>query len=205
MPAQIKNFKSESECVNYLTKNFNLLDQYAGKNIHYITSTEKTEANFASQTIDGIGFHNDGYDCGFIPEYVALYCIEDGYENGETLYSDFEGAWQSLTEKQQNIISGKDFFFQTDPAIFYKIPGTGVDSQIVKDGLVRYSYAYIKRLESDVEFNRALDSFNDELIKNEKAVKLKKGDLLIFDNRSLFHGRNSFFGTRNFIRFWLSK
>lgn len=198
------NFTTEDECIQYLKERFTFVPQYTGEDVHYIESREKTEANFASQTTNKVGFHNDGYDYNIVPTHIALYCIEDNYKDGETFYSNFVDALSILDESQIETLINKDLYFKTDPAIFYNAPGFGVKSSIMKDDVLRYSYAYVKRLDNDKVFESALDKLNLELCKIKESIKLKSGDLVIIDNRHLVHGREGFTGSRKIARFWLT-
>jgi alpha-ketoglutarate-dependent taurine dioxygenase len=46
-----------------------------------------------------------------VPSYTALYCIEADYQDGETIYSNFEDALLRINENQRNILLHKSFFF----------------------------------------------------------------------------------------------
>ncbi len=194
---------SLADCVALLADRFDLVPQYSGLVEHRVEADHRDGAGFNSKSAAFIDFHNDAYDYPVVPEAIALYCHSSASSGGETFFSDFDAAFDGLDADDRQRLSQSECRYFTKPAEFFGRSDLGVRATIRHDGMLRYSYGYLRDRIEDPATAASLARLNERLHGGKKELRIEPGEALVLCNRTAVHGRNAFVGARALSRFWL--
>tara|TARA_B100000795_G_scaffold220546_1_gene175055 strand:+ start:936 stop:1757 length:822 start_codon:yes stop_codon:yes gene_type:complete len=186
-----------------LKKNKNSLD----KNIRY------------HQTNTGGSIHTDGPQLIKTPNILIMSCINNALKGGDTVLVDANKIYLQIKKNKPSYLNelSKNFYFERRGFDFTK---NYLKKPILeKKGnkiYLRYLKEYIlegyKKAKKDISIEKIkaikyLDK-TMSLKKNQITLKMKKGDLIIINNKSTAHGRTSFTlnkkTPRKFLRIWVN-
>ena len=163
----------------------------------------KHEPNSNAYTALGLLCHTDLPNWERPPDYQLLHCLEndaeggdsilvDGFQAAETLYQREPAAFRLLSQ------SPIDFHFQDrESDIRFRAPTIALDEAGAVTE-IRFNFAVMDAIDAPAKrmglLCRALRTF--AAVIREPALecryRLKPGELLIFDNRRVLHGRAAF-------------
>ncbi|GEM77670.1 TauD/TfdA family dioxygenase [Vibrio sagamiensis] len=179
---------------------------YEGENNGYlfrkvtpVKSFEKTKSSFGGK--EELGFHVDNNHLSLTPEaseegkskapdYLSLLCIRNN-EKVPTIISDINQAIKSLTENELNILLDKRYTIDYPDS--FKVSGKVEAPVLVKSEEGFYSrFDYAFTTPNDKDAKKAFDKLNQILTENSQDINLDSGDLIIFRNQKVVHGRKKF-------------
>ncbi len=204
---QLSNQEITSACWNIFTSLCRPVKQYGKSNnlIYEVKMNPNAVAHSAySSTSRGEGCHTDGAFLEQPPFYVALACLQPSTAGGESILVDGKAVFNSieaesstlalrLLEKYHIDCSGQFDEIKTrhEPIISFDEAGR------IR---VRYMRAYIESGEAKVqgaitaERIEALDCLDRKILTPEfrTTFGMSRGQIVIFNNHRLFHGRTEF-------------
>lgn len=135
-------------------------------------------------------------------DIVAWYCAAQAEQGGESNLADFSAVRGDLSphciEALQAIQVGVP---SLDPAN----PRGRLRRLLADDGI--YFADWLIAPTAARQYAEALDEFQRALRHHQFSVRLRKGDILIIDNRRMLHGRQGFSdgadGGRHLVRHWM--
>ena len=175
----------------------------------------------ATEVIRGNGrlpLHRDGLLMNTIVKFVAIMCMD--YEvtsGGRTYLSDSGKAWKEFPEEIKNAlikngIEGMPFdttYYLKNEAKWHPFTGTFVfNGKTYPNGGLHYHKeeraSWAIRI-ANIEEERSDEYFNEmeKILEDKKYTYYhdwKKGDMILFDNRTVLHGREAFEGERSLIQ-----
>jgi len=189
--------------IKMLKSNKNSLD----KNIRY------------HQTNTGGSIHTDGPQLTKTPNILIMSCINNALKGGDTILVDINKIY-SLIKKDKPVYLKelkKDFFFERRGFNFTK---NYLKKPILKKIGHKIYFRYLKEyiLEGYEKAKKRIHpkqleaiSYLDKIMslkKNQLKLKMKKGDLIIINNKNTAHGRTGFIldkkVPRKFLRMWVN-
>ena len=163
----------------------------------------KPDPNSNAYTALGLPCHTDLPNWELPPGYQFLHCLENGAEGGDSILVDGFRAAETLLEREPAAFrllsrSPIDFRFQDrESDIRFRAPVIALDEAgaVVE---VRFNFAVMDAVRAPAErmgeLCRALRRFaaivRDPAL--ECRYRLRPGELLVFDNRRVLHGRAAF-------------
>jgi L-asparagine oxygenase len=164
----------------------------------YLTSVLPTLAEAASPSSHGaaaLPLHTEAVHLApYMPDYVALYCVRPD-PDGEvrTVLAEGRKALAGCTPEAIELLRLPQFWARA-PKSFNRNTMTCGPISVVSGPLshpeVKYESIDMVALNQDAA--AALAEFGRELAASTVEVQLSAGDLLIFDNRKIAHGRTAF-------------
>lgn len=159
---------------------------------------EDTQSNEGSRR--RFGFHTESAFSEHRPSHVALICLRTDHEGvAETTFASARAACKRLPPETLAILR-KPLFTTRAPESFKEAHRSGQESTAVpvvlgEEGAVpelRLNFQSTKGVGDEAQ--AALDALKEALEHPDVrfSVKLRPGDLVLFDNRKLVHGRSSF-------------
>lgn len=175
---------------------------FLGKVIQTTDIVVKPDSKALVTSARALDFHTDHHKA----DYIAWYCLEQTDQGGETILLNAEQIYRSLAEEHQLALQCIKLF---EHKIFEDDQDNYPLVEIV-DSKPRfyYSYWFAKNIPLNSLEKEALKSFQEKIrVSRPIKIKLKKNDILIVDNRRIFHGRTEIVGTKNrFLkRFWIQE
>ena len=163
----------------------------------------KPEPNSNAYTALGLLCHTDLPNWERPPDYQLLHCLENDAEGGDSILVDGFRAAEELRRREPaafRLLSGFpiEFRFQDNESdIRFRAPSIGLDEAGAVTE-VRFNFAVMDAISAPAErmgaLCRALHSFaaviRDPAL--ECHYRLRPGELLVFDNRRVLHGRAAF-------------
>ncbi len=176
----------------------------------------------ASEVIRGNGrlpLHRDGLLMNAVVKYVGILCIDidEHIQDGRTYISDSGSAWQQFPDEIkealiQHGIEGMPHdvtYYLKNEAKWYPFPGTIIhEGKTYMNGSLHYHKgeraSYSIRI-PNIEEALSYEYYNTlEKILEDKQYTYyhdwQKGDLILFDNRTVLHGREAFEGHRSLVQ-----
>jgi L-asparagine oxygenase len=166
-----------------------------GAIIHDISPRQHLALSVSSKgykrTLD---FHSDVAFHALRPHFLMLLCLRTGnHEVCPTIVADIESAFRSLSRNHRGILMQENFIIRP-PASFQ----TGLE--IVTSLITEKSGRVETRLNSDQviplnsQASEALTALQSELElqEHQHRIFLRPGEMLVFDNRRVVHGRAEF-------------
>ena len=163
----------------------------------------KQEPNSNAYTALGLLCHTDLPNWERPPDYQLLHCLENGAKGGDSILVDGFRAAETLRAQEPaafRLLSGTpiDFRFQdSESDIRFRAPAIALDDAGAVTE-VRFNFAVMGAVRAPTNrmgaLCRALRAFA-EVIRDpalECHYRLSPGELLIFDNRRVLHGRAAF-------------
>lgn len=164
--------------------------------------------NHYSATNRGGGFHTDGTFLPETPFYVGLMCIHQAKYGGDSILIDGRAIYRELSFNYPDVLSCLEKKYHFDCCD--QLPGieTRLKPIISKQGssvFIQYLRSYIVNgheksgIPLDTDTIRGLDVF-EELMERQDfqfVYKLNPGEMLIFNNHFIIHGRKSFVDDEN--------
>lgn len=164
--------------------------------------------NHYSATNRGGGFHTDGTFLPETPFYVGLMCIRQAKHGGDSILIDGRAIYRELSLNYPDALSSLEKKYHFDCCD--QLPGieTRLKPIISKNNsslFIQYLRSYIvnghdkARIPLDANDIRSMDIF-EELMEREDfqfTYKLSPGEMLIFNNHFIIHGRKSFVDDEN--------
>ncbi|MDP3705033.1 MAG: TauD/TfdA family dioxygenase [Legionellaceae bacterium] len=192
--------------------------------ISHVQDNDIANALDHSSSSKYFGWHIDGQYLARVPEIVLLYCIDPGNQNIKTIFADSYSLIKILrrrelldTAKEFDFIyrkqnEGKDYRL----SLINKHPITGDEVIFVGD------YSPVIKLVPKIDSNKTLQDAKDfhsilaDMVSNElhyKVVEWESGQMIVFDNIRLLHGRGEPEGkyknrkdpARHLLRIWLNR
>lgn len=188
---------------NLFTVPFTVMPQYAGGEL--ISSVKVSAAarpgvsQYATSHATG-GYHTDGTELEVPPEVTGLLCVSAADSGGETLLMDGRKLVAELSEEHRAALSAPLWFHSG-------VEGSPERHQPVLNGdEVRYLRRYVTeghRRRGEEPPVEALDAWDELSARPEMQlpVLLRRGQLLLWNNRRFVHGRRPF--TEGTSRRWL--
>lgn len=156
-----------------------------------------------SQSNRGGGFHTDGTFLTRSPYYVGLICLDQAKYGGDSILIDARPIYRELMLNQPEVLRSleREFYFDCCGQI------SGKDTRLKpvisrKNGslFVQYLRSYITQGHEKVavpltaEAVAGLDAFDEMLDRKEFQFlyKLNPGEMLLFNNSIILHGRKPF-------------
>ncbi len=163
----------------------------------------KHEPNSNAYTALGLLCHTDLPNWERPPDYQLLHCLENSAEGGDSILVDGFRAAETLRSQEPaafRLLSGTpiDFRFQdSESDIRFRAPAIALD-EAGSVAEVRFNFAVMGAVRAPTNrmgaLCRALRTFGTVLRDPalECHYRLSPGELLIFDNRHVLHGRAAF-------------
>ena len=159
-----------------------------------------------SKTRAATGMHTDSSDATYNPDVVALLCLQPGSVGGQSLLADAEGLLARMRESSPALESVARKAWPRDvvtPGLAHQQASIEANSipVIAEDdhGLVfRYMRFWTERAmvklgrEVPKELTSLLDFIDADMAKNAVRFDLKRGQMLLANNRKMVHGREAF-------------
>lgn len=174
--------------------------EYLGEVIHTEIVTRKPGSKSLVCSSKALPLHTDHH----MAKYIGLYCDIPAEEGGDSVLLDTRHIIESL---EPSVIEGlkelklyEHKVFQDDPEYWHCLTYSNGTWQLY------YSYWLVQKGNS----RRALKSLDVLREQIELAIpfkiKLKSGDLLLFDNHTVLHGRTTIEenSERKLLRYWIS-
>ena len=164
----------------------------------FLASVVPTRAEAASASSHGaapLQLHTEtAHLASYMPSYVALYCIRSD-RSGQARTVLAEGARALAACRPETVeLLRQPLFWVRAPRSFHQNTMTrGPVSVVSGPGSlpeIKYESADMVPLNQDAAI--ALTEFGRELAASKFEVQLEAGDLLVFDNRKIVHGRTGF-------------
>jgi L-asparagine oxygenase len=164
----------------------------------YLTSVLPTLADASSPSSHGaapLPLHTEAVHLApYMPSYVALYCVRpDPDAEVRTVLAEGREALAACTPETIELLR-LPLFWVRAPKSFNQNTMTCGPISVVSGPLsypeVKYESIDMAALNQDAA--AALAIFGRELAANAVEVQLAAGDLLVFDNRKIAHGRTGF-------------
>ena len=163
----------------------------------------KHEPNSNAYTALGLPCHTDLPNWERPPDYQLLHCLENGAEGGDSILVDGFRAAETLRSQEPaafRLLSGTpiDFRFQdSESDIRFRAPTIALD-EVGAVSEIRFNFAVMDAIDAPTNrmgaLCRALRAFG-AVVRDpalECHYRLSPGELLIFDNRRVLHGRAAF-------------
>ena len=163
----------------------------------------KPEPNSNAYTALGLPCHTDLPNWERPPDYQLLHCLQNGADGGDSILVDGFRAANALRQREPAAYRlltrfPIDFRFQDHESdIRFRAPSIGLD-EAGAVAEVRFNFAVMDAIDAPPErmgaLCRALRAFaaviRDPAL--ECRYRLSPGELLVFDNRRVLHGRAAF-------------
>lgn len=186
------------------------LPQYSTSELFFRVQDSGTAPirNHYSATNRGGGFHTDGTFLPETPFYVGLMCIRQAKYGGDSILIDGRAIYRELSLNYPDVLSclEKQYYFDCCD----QLPGieTRLKPIISKNSsslFIQYLRSYIVNghdkagMPLDTDAIKSMDIF-EELMERQDfqfVYKLNPGEMLIFNNYFIIHGRKSFVDDEN--------
>ncbi|GIF08246.1 TauD/TfdA family dioxygenase [Actinoplanes siamensis] len=188
---------------NLFTVLFTPMEQYSGgelvSSIRVTAAARPGVSQYATSHATG-GYHTDGTELAEPPQVTGLMCVSSADSGGETLLMDGRRVVAELAAADRAALSAPLWFHSG-------VEGAAERRQPVIDGSeLRYLRRYIvegHRRRGEEPPTAALDAWDrtTERADLQLPVLLRRGQLLLWDNRRFVHGRKPF--TEGESRRWL--
>ncbi len=159
--------------------------------------------NHYSATNRGGGYHTDGTFLPETPFYVGLMCVRQSLYGGDSVLIDIRKLHRELQQNYPHVLQALERSYHFDCC--GQFPEVQTRHQPIlsqRDGqpFVRYLRGYINTgheklgIPLEEETIAALDTFDALLDRDEFqwTYKLHPGDMLVFNNTIMLHGRKAF-------------
>ena len=124
------------------------------------------------------------------PDYLSLLCIRND-EKVPTIISDVNQALASLSNQDRKNLMSNNFTVSYPDS--FSVKGSVQAPMIIKGDNGYYSrFDAAFTTPNNANVKESFDKLNEELTANSIDVNLKSGDLLIFRNQKIVHGRKKF-------------
>jgi gamma-butyrobetaine dioxygenase len=170
---------------------------------------EVPDPNNLAYTAIELGLHTDNPYRDPVPGWQLLHCLEPGSDGGESLFVDGFAVANTLRSEDPEA-----FQVLTHTPVAFALRDTSVSLEARRPLIelemsgrlkaVHYNNRSIEPIRLSprelIEFYRAYLAFA-KLLKEDRfqwQVKLGKGELVVFDNHRILHGRHAFMGPRHF-------
>lgn len=168
------------------------------------------------QTNKGGSIHTDGPQLNLPPKILIMGCLNNKVRGGHTILVNGMSIFGNLKKKYPNLVSAfkKNFYFERrgfQKKNKYLLKPIFENKNSFK---MRYLSEYIttayknKNLKLSKKKRRALEALNRELEnkKNQRRLKMQRGDIILINNHIIAHGRTSFSidnnNKRKLLRIW---
>jgi gamma-butyrobetaine dioxygenase len=162
----------------------------------------KADPNNLAYTAVQLPLHTDLSNQEMPPGYQFLHCIENNAQGGESVLADGFAIAQALKAQDPDayaLLCSEKMpfrFHDKDCDIRYSHPLISESEGEVNSFIFNAHLADCYHLKSDncIEYYQAYQTLMREIRKEQYALKLKlkAGEMMIFDNKRVLHGRNSF-------------
>lgn len=140
------------------------------------------------------------------PKYVGLYCFQQAALGGESIVVQVERLYQSLVKQFNSLV---ELIFKRNAITVYGLHGREQKPLLFKieNNQIGISYSSIlQKMWCEEEIFSMYDYITKYIhdVENQIRIKLKPGQILLFDNRRILHGRTAFPANtdRLLYRFW---
>ncbi len=159
-----------------------------------------------SKTKAATGMHTDSSDAKYNPDLVSLLCLQPGASGGQSLLAHAEGLLERLRQQRPDLEPFAREAFPRDVVT----PGLAQDTSAIaanaipvfaddEHGMVfRYMRYWTERAMAKLgravpsELTELFDFIDADMADNALRFSLKRGDMLIANNRTVVHGRVAF-------------
>ena len=175
-----------------------------------------------SKTKAATGMHTDSSDAGYNPDLVALLCLQPGASGGRSLLADAQALFDRLRQAHPELVSVARTAWPRDVVT----PGLTSCNKAIEDnaipvfseddhGLIfRYMRYWTERAMAKLdrtvpeELTRLFDFIDADMDEHALRFQLRRGDMLVANNRTMVHGREAFenaagFAPRCLVRAWV--
>lgn len=177
---------------------FNYIQEENGNIFRNIRPTRRNEKE---QTSDGskvdLELHTEIAFHPFKPDYLMLYCLRgDRNKEAFTLVSSLSKVLEQLDAKSTQILRDKQFLTGIDVSFGNpdktKYWGESIPVLYGPEDRLMITYDLDLMVGLTEEARNALEVLKKAILKVQEKVCLQPGDLLIFNNRRVIHGRTAF-------------
>ena len=175
-----------------------------------------------SKTKAATGMHTDSSDARYNPDLVALLCLQPGASGGRSMLADARGMLARLRQAHPELEEVARTAWPRDVVT----PGLQNCDKAIENnaipvfsedahGLVfRYMRYWTERAMDKLhrpipaELSRLFDFIDGDMDQHAVRFQLRRGDMLIANNRTMVHGREAFehaegFAPRCLVRAWV--
>ena len=206
-----KNMFKVSKCLGNLVaqnnKGIKILQIKASKNINKFNDNQKKKILRYHQTNLGGSIHSDGPQLDNPPKYVAMACLNQAKKGGGSVLIDTRLIFNYLKKKNKKVfkILTKKFPFEKRGFLTKNKKKNILLKPIFTESKNVITFRYLREyIEAGYSFSKKQysseikNSFNilDRLLEKKKFTKmfkLKKGEILILNNKYMAHGRTKFY------------
>lgn len=188
--AELRDILSKSEKFELVSSNDGLISEV-------IQGEESIDNSRSSRSFN---LHTDGAYLDRVPDYVGLYCVDPGYGNARTSFSNSSDAIETLSKKDQSILRQLYNVFlarggvETIRPLIETHPSTmRLISNLTNRGTVK-PYLDPKEMKQlgPFEFAEPLHHLIQSLEQGEQYEhEWKQNQLVLFDNLTYTHGRKA--------------
>lgn len=187
----------------YLEKYFNIVPQYAsGETTQIVTNSThpNPEAFYSTSNAHG-NFHTDGSLLEEIPNYVSLLCLTPAKSGGHTVLVDMK---KPIFDSSSPLYKYVEILERDYPFLSASKNGYSSRRPILKRNSKNITFSYIRNyIENGIrkngggDFTDAFYAFSEidrysSLSGNQQRFRLKRGQILAWDNHRFLHGRTIF-------------
>ncbi|MCC6570117.1 MAG: TauD/TfdA family dioxygenase [Chitinophagales bacterium] len=174
-----------------------------------------------SEVVRGNGrlpLHRDGLLMNEEVKYVAILCLQfEGVRNGRTYISDNGAAWHAFPQEIKNALTENGIevlpqdvtYYLKNEAQWYPFPGTLIHrGKTYMNGGLPYHKG--ERASFIVRIARIGDALSEAYFQTLEQIlespaftyyhEWSPGDLILFDNRTVLHGREAYEGHRSLVQ-----
>lgn len=187
----IENIPNDDFILSSIISNFGLpineKKNINGKSI-YEVKVFKRNGHFSSIANSNLGFplHTDCADFKIIPNCIALFCVKPAERNeGANTFSFLHNFINQFSNKEIDQLMTKKWNYKG--VLRSVLSNENNDFKLCYDRITIESYNVIDNFETEI-----LDFIDIAFMNNTVKFNLKSGDLLIFRNDKLLHGRDGF-------------
>lgn len=187
----IENIPNDDIILNSIISNFGLpINEKKNKNGKSIYEVKvfKQNGHFSSIANSNLDFplHTDCADFNIIPNCIALYCVKPAERNeGANNFSFLDNFINQFTNKEIDQLITKKWNYKGKLRSI--LDNENNEFKVCYDRITIESYNIIDNFETEI-----LDFIDTAFKKNEVKLNMKSGDLVIFRNDKLLHGREGF-------------
>lgn len=159
-----------------------------------------------SKTRAATGMHTDSSDATYNPDLVALLCLQPGARGGQSLLASATDVLERLRKRHPGLESVARMPWPRDvvtPGLAQNVSAIEANAIPIfagegEDLVFRYMRYWTERAMDKIgqpipkNLTRLFDFIDEDMAANALKFSLKRGDMLLVNNRLVVHGREAF-------------